>query len=59
MKNYTRPNIEIIAFSVEDVITQSGVIVSADTFSGADKDMYNIYKESSAANNTNIAVFTW
>ena len=59
MKKYTRPNAEVIAFAVEDIITQSGLIVSADTLDGASAEMYEIYKEKSAAGNTNISVFTW
>jgi len=47
MKNYTRPDVEVIAFSVEDVITQSGVIVNADSFTGENKDMYEIYQQNS------------
>ena len=59
MKNYKRPDIKIIAFSVEDVITQSGVIVNAGSLTGANKEMYEVYQQNSATDNTNIAVFTW
>ena len=59
MKKYTRPNAKIVAFSVEDIITQSGMIVDAGSLSGANKDMYEIYQQNSTADNNNIAVFTW
>ena len=59
MKKYTRPNIAIVTFSVEDVITQSGVIVDAGALTGANKEMYEVYQQNSAADNANVAVFTW
>ena len=59
MKKYTRPNTKIVTFSVEDVITQSGIVVDANSLAGADKDMYAVYQQNSAEKNTNVAVFTW
>ena len=59
MKNYTNPEMTITKFAVEDIITASGAIVDATTLTGADKEMYEVYKENSAAKNTNISVFTW
>ncbi|MBE7015274.1 MAG: hypothetical protein E7417_00405 [Ruminococcaceae bacterium] len=59
MKKYTKPNAEIVAFEVEDVITQSGVIVDAAGLTGEDKSMYDVYKANSEAKNTNVSVFTW
>ena len=59
MKNYVKPLFNFTKFSVEDVITQSGVIVSAGNLVGASKDMYEIYSQNSAVKNNNISVFTW
>ena len=59
MKKYTRPNLEIVNFQVEDIITQSGLIVSAGELTGANKDMYEVYQQNSATKNTNVSVFTW
>lgn len=59
MKNYVKPLFNFTKFSVEDVITQSGVIVSAENLVGASKDMYEIYSQNSAVKNNNISVFTW
>ena len=59
MKKYTRPNMEIAKFSVEDVITSSGLIVSAGELTGANAEMYEVYKSNSAVGNTNVSVFTW
>lgn len=59
MKMYTKPNAEIVAFDVEDVITQSGTIVNAENLMGEDKAMYDVYKQNSQAQNTNVSVFTW
>ena len=59
MKKYTRPNIEIVTFEVEDIITSSGLIVNSGDFVGADADMYKVYEQNSAVDNTNVAVFTW
>ena len=50
---------EIARFSVEDVITSSGLIVNADSLTGANAEMYEVYQNNSAAKNTNISVFTW
>ena len=59
MKSYNKPSIEVINFSAEDIITASGVIVNAESFTGADRDMYEIYVNNSEAKNTNVSVFTW
>lgn len=59
MKNYTRPNVKIVNFDVADIITQSGLIVSATELTGASKDMYDVYQQNSATKNTNVSVFTW
>jgi hypothetical protein len=59
MKKYTRPNMEIAKFSVEDVITSSGLIVSANELTGANAEMYEVYKANSSVANTNVSVFTW
>ena len=59
MKKYTRPNIELITFTVEDIITASGEVVNVDALTGNDKDMYEIYQENSSAKYTDVAIFTW
>ena len=65
MKKYTRPNMEIAKFSVEDIITTSavlgtnGAVVNADALVGANADMYAVYQQNSSADNTNVSVFTW
>ena len=59
MRNYTRPNVEVTKFDVADIITSSGVIVSATDLTGANAEMYEVYQKNSAAQNTNISVFTW
>ena len=59
MKNYTRPNVKIVNFDATDIITQSGLIVSAGDLTGASKDMYEVYQQNSATKNTNVSVFTW
>ena len=59
MKNYTKPNIEISKFAVEDIITASGVIVNAQDFTGKDKEMYDVYMSNSKQQSENVSVFTW
>ena len=59
MKKYTKISVTIQKFDVEDIITSSGVIVSADELTGASAEMYEVYQNNSAAKNTNISVFTW
>ena len=59
MKKYTKINLTITKFAVEDIITASGEIVDATMFTGADKEMYDVYKENSSAKNQNVSVFTW
>ena len=59
MKKYTRPNAEIVAFDVEDIITASGEVLDAFTFTGENKEMHEIYKENSTVGNRQVSVFTW
>ena len=59
MKRYEIPNVKFVGFDVEDIITQSGVIVDAGSLMGEDKNMYQVYEKNSQAKNTNISVFTW
>ena len=59
MKNYTRPEVKINKFNVEDIITASGLIVSSGELTGASAEMYSVYTQNSAAKNTNVSVFTW
>ena len=59
MKEYTRPNAEIVDFEVEDIITASGEIVDAATLMGDDATMYESYKENSSVDNQKVSVFTW
>ena len=58
MKNYTKPYAKVTEFDIDNIITASGVITNAADFSGADLEMYNVYKEN-AGQNENISVFTW
>ena len=50
---------EIAKFSAEDVITSSGLIVNSNELTGANAEMYEVYKANSSAGNTNVTVFTW
>ena len=62
MKKYTRPNLEIASFDVEDIITvsgASGAIVNSAELKGQDLSMYEVYKDNSAAPSDNVSVFTW
>ena len=59
MNKYIKPEFKFTQFSVEDVITQSGVVVNADNLVGADKDMYEVYIQNSAVKSENVSVFTW
>ena len=59
MKRYEIPNVKIARFDVEDIITNSGMIVSSGDLTGASAEMYEIYKENSVAKNNNVSVFTW
>lgn len=59
MKKYTSPNAKSIKFDVMDIITVSGEVVNASTFTGANAEMYEIYSQNSAAKNENVSVFTW
>ena len=59
MKKYEKINVTITKFNVEDIITASGLIVSADSLTGANAEMYEVYKQNSTAGNTNVSVFTW
>ena len=59
MKKYTKINVTITKFDVENIITSSGVIVSSGELTGASAEMYEVYQKNSAAQNTNVSVFTW
>ena len=59
MKKYSKPNANITNFDVNDIITASGVVVNADTFTGENEAMYSIYVNNSEAKNKNVSVFTW
>ena len=66
MKKYIKPNAEIAKFSVEDIITASGVvsgtngaIVDASSLQGENADMYAIYQDNSANPSSNVSIFTW
>ena len=66
MNKYTKPTAEFTAFSVENIITESGVIsgtsgvvVNSGTLTGEDKTMYEVYSQNSAAPSTNVSIFTW
>ena len=59
MKKYTKINVTITKFDVEDIITSSGVIVNSSELTGENAEMYEIYQKNSANPSTNISVFTW
>ena len=59
MKKYEKINVTITKFNVEDIITASGVIVDASSFTGSNAEMYEIYQQNSDAKNANVSVFTW
>ena len=65
MKKYTNPEAKITNFDACDIITASGnfgtngAVVSSDALVGASADMYEVYSKNSAAQNTNVSVFTW
>ena len=59
MKKYENPNVKFVGFDVEDIITQSGLVVNSSELTGASAEMYDIYRNNSAVKNTNVSVFTW
>ena len=59
MKNYIKPNMNVVNFDTADIITASGLIVNASELTGANAEMYEVYKKNSTTGNTNISVFTW
>ena len=61
MRKYGIPEMKIMRFDIEDVITQSGngVIVNSAELTGASKEMYEIYSNNSQVDNTKVSVFTW
>jgi len=59
MSKYIKPEFNFTQFSIEDVITESGEIVSAERLVGENKEMYEIYSQNSSVKNDNISVFTW
>ena len=59
MKKYTKINVNITKFDVEDIITSSGLIVDSSELSGTSAEMYEIYQKNSANPSTNVSVFTW
>jgi len=59
MSKYIKPEFNFTQFSIEDVITESGEIVSAESLVGENKEMYEIYSQNSSVKNDNISVFTW
>ena len=59
MKKYTKINVTVTKFDVEDIVTASGLIVNASELTGANAEMYEVYKKNSTTGNTNVSVFTW
>ena len=59
MKKYIKPNAKIVAFVTDDIITASGEVLDASTFTGETANMYKIYTENSSVDNGQVAVFTW
>ena len=49
----------VVNFDATDIITASGLIVNATELTGANAEMYEVYKANSTAGNTNVSVFTW
>ena len=43
MKKYIRPDVNIVTFEVEDIITVSGLIVNKSELEGKDLDIYTAY----------------
>lgn len=62
MKNYTRPELTISLFDVEDVITASGV-VSSNGYEDAVAEYGKLYTDSAmtteAASTGNVVYFSW
>lgn len=59
MKKYTRPNMEITNFDIDDIITASGDVVYGSNLTGEDADIYSVYKAGSGIGNEKVSVFTW
>ena len=59
MKKYVNPSVKINIFSIEDIITQSGMVVDSSYLSGSDEKMYQVYIQNSDEKNTKVSIFTW
>ena len=59
MKKYIRPDVDIVTFEVEDIITVSGLIVNKSELEGKDLDIYTAYTKNSNVDNNNVSIFTW
>ena len=58
MKKYIRPDVDIVTFEVEDIITVSGLIVNKSELEGKDLDIYTAYTKNSNVDNNNVSIFT-
>ena len=59
MKKYTRPNMEITNFDINDIITVSGELVYGNDLTGDAADIYEIYSMKSPQGSEMVSVFTW
>lgn len=61
MKNYVKPSIEISKFSVEDIMSNSGVMGGKSDMTAAGQNLYDAYKidQSVATDAVNIVEFNW
>lgn len=61
MKNYVKPSLEISKFSVEDIMSQSGVIQgkAALESNAAAKNVYDTYVAGGNTAADNVVTFEW
>lgn len=61
MKNYVKPSIEISKFSVEDIMSNSGVMGGKADMTAAGQNLYEAYKTANTVTTdaANIVEFNW
>ena len=61
MKNYIRPSVEVSKFDVADIITSSGIVISADALvpGSTSASLYADYQAKSEVASSNVAIFQW
>lgn len=61
MKNYVKPSIEISKFSVEDIMSNSGVMGGKADMTTAGQNLYEAYKTANTVTTdaANIVEFNW